>query len=143
MFAFFWLARVHRLGGGAALQHLHTRLCIGADDYASLLIEAQRLDIELADIMRLRLEVWIVAGEPVHTPMRFEVSLLQATPEAGATPGLPPILLKSGDEIVEAPPCGGATICRRFPGRYRQHSDPVSGGKSAADDPSAAQLAGR
>jgi hypothetical protein len=84
-----------------------------------------------------------VAVEPVHATMRFEVSLLQDTPEAGATHGLPPILLKSGDEIVEAPPRGGAMICRRFPGRYRQHIDSVRGGKSAAADPSAAHLAGR
>src|SRR6267378_6615811 len=143
VFAFFWLARLHRLGGVAALQNLHTRLFIGADDHTSLLVEAQRLDIELADIMRLRLEVWIVAVEPVYATMRFEVSFLQDTPEAGATHGLPPILLKSSDQIVEAPPRGGATIGRRFPGRYRQHIDPVRGGKSAADDPSAAHLAGR
>jgi hypothetical protein len=75
--------------------------------------------------------------------MWLEVSLLQDTPKAGATHGLPPILLKSGDEVVEAPPRGGAMIGRRFPGRYRQHIDPVRGGKSAADDPSAAHLAGR
>src|SRR5882762_6889722 len=83
--AFFWLARLHGLGGIAALQNLHTRFFIGADDDASLLVEAQRMDIELTDIMRLGLEVWIVAVEPVDASMRLEVGLLQDTPDAGAT----------------------------------------------------------
>jgi hypothetical protein len=38
--AFFGLARLHRLGGKAALQNLHPRFFIGADDEASLLVEA-------------------------------------------------------------------------------------------------------
>src|SRR4029450_8427245 len=62
--AFFGLARLHRLGGIAALQNLHPRFFIGADDEASLLVEAQRMDIELTDVIRLGLEVWIVAIEP-------------------------------------------------------------------------------
>src|SRR5258707_9889284 len=108
VFAFFWLARLHRLGGVAALQHLHTRLFIGADDHASLLVEAQRLDIELTDSMRFGLEVWIMAVEPVHAPMRLEVCLLQDAPEAGATHGLQLMLLESRDQIVETPPGGGS-----------------------------------
>src|SRR5437016_4403796 len=111
---FFWLARVHRLGGGAALQHLPTCLFIGADDQAALLGEAQRLDRELTDIMGLGLEVWIVAVEPVHAPMRREVCLLQDAPEAGATHGLQPRLLESRDQIVETPPAGGTMIRGRF-----------------------------
>src|SRR6266581_8055089 len=103
---FFWLARLHRLGGVAALQNLHTCLFIGADDQAALLGEAQRLDIELTDIMCLGLEVWIVAVEPVHAPMRLEVCLLQDTPKTGTAHGLPPMLLESRDQIVEAPPGG-------------------------------------
>jgi len=85
--AFFGLARLHGLGGIAALQNLHPRFFIGADDEASLLVEAQRMDIELTDVIRLGLEVWIVAIEPVHAPMRLEVCLLQDTPDAGATQG--------------------------------------------------------
>ena len=59
--AFFWLARLHWLGGRAALQNLPTRFCIGADDHAALLVAVQRLDRELTEVMRLGLEVWIVA----------------------------------------------------------------------------------
>ena len=84
---FFWLARLHWLGGRAAWQNLPPCFFIGADDEAALLGEAQRLVIELTDILRLGLEVWSVAVEPVHAPLRLEVGLLQDTPDAGATQG--------------------------------------------------------
>ena len=74
--AFFWLARLYGLGGIAALQNLHPRFFIGADDDAALLVEAQRLEIELTESMRFGREVWIVAVEPVYTPMWLEVCLL-------------------------------------------------------------------
>src|SRR5919205_2150901 len=98
--AFFWLARLHWLGGRAALQNLHTRFFISADDYAPLLVKAQRMGIELTDVMRLGLEVGIVAIEPVHAPMRLEVGLLQDTPDAGATHGLQPMLRERRDQVV-------------------------------------------
>src|SRR6266481_4342800 len=84
MLAFFWLTRLHGLGGRAALQHLHARFFIGADDEASRLVEAQRLDRELTDVLRLGRKIWIVAVEPVDAPRRLEVGLLQDTPDAGA-----------------------------------------------------------
>src|SRR5215813_7433004 len=96
--AFFWLARLHGLGGKTALQNLHPRFFISADDEASLLVEAQRLVIELTDSLRLGLKVGIVAVEPVHAPMRLEVGLLQDTPNAGATHGLQPMLPERGDQ---------------------------------------------
>src|SRR4030095_9925860 len=126
--AFFWLARVYGQGGIAALQNLHTRFFIGADDYASLLVEAQRMDIELTDVMRLGLEVWIVAVKPIHAPMRLEVCLLQDTPDAGATHGLQPMLQERRAQVVKTPPSGGgkknAPVSRRHP----QHRPPRRGG---------------
>src|SRR4029453_16612846 len=89
--AFFWLARLYWQGGIAALQNLHTRFFIGADDYASLLVEAQRMDIELTDVMRLGLEVWIMAVKPIHAPMRFEGCPPPDTPDAGAAAGRRPL----------------------------------------------------
>src|SRR4029453_18252066 len=100
------------------------------------------MDIELTGVVGLGFEVWIVAIEPVHAPMRLEVCLLQDTPKTGATHGLPPMLLESGDQIVEAPPGGRTMIRGRFPGRHRQHIHPLRGGKSAAGDPGAAHPAG-
>ena len=130
MLAFFWLTRLHGLGGIAALQNLHTRFFIGADDEASLLVEAQRLDRELTDVLRLGLKIWIVAVEPVDAPMRLEVGLLQDTPDAGATHGPQPMLRERRDQVVETPPGGGTMIRGRFPGRYREHLHSRSGGNA-------------
>src|SRR5215470_14305108 len=40
------------------------------------------MEIELTDSLRLGLKVGIVAVEPVHAPMRFEVRLLQDAADA-------------------------------------------------------------
>src|SRR5262245_55214126 len=141
--AFFWLARFHGLGRIAALENLHARFFIGADDDTALLVEAQCMDIELTDIIGLGLEVCVVTIEPVHAPMRLEVCLLQDTPDAGATHGLQPLLRERRDQVIKTPPRGGTMIHRRFPGRYRQHPHALRGGKRAAADPSAGHLAGR
>src|SRR4029077_3738168 len=92
--AFFGLARLHGLGGIAALENLHPGFFIGTDDEASFLVEAQRLEIELTAIIGLGCEVGIVAVEPVHTPMWLEVRLRQEPPDAGPTHGLQPMLGK-------------------------------------------------
>jgi len=122
---------------------LHTGLFVGADHDAPLLVETERLDIELTDVVRFGLEVGIVAIEPVHTPMRLEVGLLQDTPQTGATHGPQSMLGECGDQIVETPSGGRTMIRGRFLGRYGEHIHPLRGGKSAAADPSAAHLAGR
>src|SRR4030095_7910544 len=127
--AFFWLARLYWEGGIAALQKLHTRFFIGADDYASLLVEAQRMDIELTDVMRLGLEVWIVAVKPIHAPMRLEVSLLQDTPDAGATHGLQPMLQERRDQVVKTPPSGGTMKRAPVSGRPPTTRPPPRGGR--------------
>src|SRR5215471_16833815 len=98
--AFFWLARLHGLGGITALQNLHPRFFISADDEAALVVEAQRLEIELTDSLRLGLKVGIVAVEPVHAAMRLEVGLLQDAPDAGATQGLQPMLRERCEQVV-------------------------------------------
>ena len=78
--ALFWFTRLHRLGGVRALYNVPTGLCVGADHDTPLLGETERLDIELADIVRFGFAVGIVAMQPVHTPMRLEIGLLQETP---------------------------------------------------------------
>src|SRR5215467_673826 len=110
---FFGLARLHGLGGIAALENLHPGFFIGTDDEASFLVEAQRLEIELTDILRLDLKVGIVAVESVYTPMWLEVRLRQDTPDAGATQGLQPMLWERGDQGVQTPPGGGTMIRSR------------------------------
>ena len=141
--AFFRLARLHWRGGIAAWQNLPPRFFIGADDEASRLVEAQRMDIELTDSLRLGLEVGIMAGEPVHTPMRLAVGLLQDTPDAGATQGLQAMLQERCDQVIKTPPGGGTMIRGRVPGRPRQHLYALRGGQHAVGGPSAGHPAGR
>ena len=54
--AFFRFARYHGLRGVFALQNLHAGLFIGADDQTTLLVEAQRVDIEERQVTGLGLE---------------------------------------------------------------------------------------
>ena len=75
--------------------------------------------------------------------MGLEVGLLQDPPQTGATHGPQTMLSACGDQIVETPAGGRTMIGGRFLGRYGQDIDPLRGGKSAADDPSAAHLADR
>jgi len=141
LFRFPWL---HRLGGVGTLENLHPRFFVGTDAEAPLLKETERMHLELTDIVRLGIEVWIMTVEPVDAPMRFEVGLLKEAPEAGATHGLRPrALLEGYDQIIKTPPGSGTMIRGGFLGGHRQHSDPIRGGKSAAGDLSAAHLAGR
>src|SRR5215510_3214526 len=133
---FFGLARLHGLGGIAALENLHAGFFIGTDDEASFLVEAQRLEIELTDIIGLGFEVGIVAVEPVHTTMRLEVGLLQDAPDTGATDGRQPMLRERSDQVVQTPPGGGTMIRGRLLGRHGQHLHALRGGKRAAGVPS-------
>ena len=105
-------------------------LFVGADHYAPVVVETERLDIELTDIVGFGFEVGIVAIEPVHTPMRLQVCLFQDTPQTGATHGLPALLAERCDQIVETPSGGPTMIRGRFLGRHRQHIHPFSGGKA-------------
>jgi hypothetical protein len=115
--AFFRFARLHRVGRGRAVENLHPSLCVGADHDTPLLVETERLDIELTNGVRFGFEVGSVALEPGHTPMRLEVGLLQETPPTGATQGPQALLGECGDQIVETP-SGGRTMRRgRFLGR--------------------------
>jgi hypothetical protein len=106
-------------------------------------VKTQRLQIELADIMRLGLEVGIVAVEPVHAPMGLGGGLREEAPDTGAAHGLQPVLGERRDQVVQTPPGGGTMIRGRFPGCHRQDLYALRGGKRAAGDPSAAHLAGR
>lgn len=128
--AFCGLARLDGLGGITTLQYLHPCFFISADDETSFLVKAQRLEIELADILCLGFKVGIVAVEPVHAPMGLEVGLLQDAPDAGATDGLPPMLRECCNQVVQTPPRGGTMIGGRLPGRHREHLDALRGGNA-------------
>ena len=56
--------------------------------------------------MRFGLEVWVVAVEPIDTPVGFEVRLIQKAPDTRPThrPSAP--LRQGGDQVVETPARG-------------------------------------
>ena len=125
MLALFWFPRLHRLGGVGTRENLHPCLFVGADHEASLCVKPECLHIELTDGVRFGVEVGIVAIEPVHAPVRFEVGLLQHTPQTRATHGPQAMLGEGGDQIIETPTGGWTMGGGWFLGRYRQHIDPL------------------
>jgi hypothetical protein len=90
-----------------------------------LFVKPECLDIELTDGVRFGVAIGIMALAPVYTPMRFEVGILQNTPEACATHGPQAMLGESGDQVIKTPTGGWTVGGDGFLGRQRQHSDPL------------------
>jgi hypothetical protein len=88
--AFGRFARFNGLCRVLALQNLHAGLFIAADDHASLFKETQRIEIQGTEVMGFGLKVGVVAVQPIHTAVGFEVCLLQNVPDTGATHGPEP-----------------------------------------------------
>ena len=136
--------RLPRWSRVSSWPNLPPRPFVSADDEAPLVVEAERMDSERTDLLGLGCEVWIMAMEPVHAPMRREVRRLQEAPQAGATHRpWPRGLLEGRSHLLKTPPGGGTMIRGRCSGGHRPPIDPRSGGQSAAGDPSAAHPAGR
>src|SRR5438876_384963 len=81
LLAFLWLTRLGQLRGMFALENLHPRLFVDTDDQASLLVETQGVDIEVAEVPGLSLERGVMTIEPVHAPMWFEVGGIERPPD--------------------------------------------------------------
>jgi hypothetical protein len=77
-----------------------------------------------ANVVRFGFKVWVVAVEPIDTPVGFEVGLIQKAPDTRTThcPGAP--LRQRGDQVVETPSRGGAVVPGRLTGGHRQHIQP-------------------
>ena len=136
------ITRLCQVGGGRALEHWPAGLVVGAEDSAPWFVETVRLVITLTESVCLGVAGWIGALEPGHAPMRLAVGILQEPPQTGATHGPPPRLVESRAPIGQPPPSGRTRLRGRFPGRHRQHSHALSGGKSAAGAPGVAHPAG-
>jgi hypothetical protein len=77
----FTPARLGRLGGGFALEHVHASLCVAANHQAAWLIRLDRLGVQLANQVGLGVQVLVVAIQPVRTLGGLEVNVVQDTPE--------------------------------------------------------------
>src|SRR2546430_10573967 len=129
---FLRLARLSQLRRMLALENLHARLLVHTDDQASLLIEAQGMLIEGADVAGLGVERRIMAIQPVDTPMRFQVGLVEHPPEGGAAhrPG-PGVVAEDRRHVINAPSCSWAVVVCRGTRRKRMDINEIRGGKSA------------
>ena len=143
VFTLFRCARLPGWGRVRALENLPPGLFVGTAHEAPVLRETERVHRALTDIGCFGGKIGIVAMQPVHTPMWREGGLLQNPPHTGATHGPQARLDVCSDQIVETPAGGWTMRGGRFLGRSGQDIHPLSGGKSAAADPSAAPLADR
>jgi hypothetical protein len=90
------------------------------------------MKVEVTHVTRFGLDVRIVAFEPIHTAMGFDVGLIQNTPDTRATHGAAATLPEGGDQVLKAPARGRAVVRGGFTGGHRHHRETFRGGKSAA-----------
>lgn len=144
VFPLFGFARLDQNRGMFALEDLHAGFFVRADDQLALLIEDGSLDVQLANVLGLGVEVGIVAVEPIDTAMGFEVGRIQDTPDGGARHRFVGVAVDQlGREIVEAPLTGDAIMRAGFAGGQSDDFQLFVGGKSSAADRNAEHLAGQ
>jgi len=142
--AFCRLARPCWLGRVLAAKNLHAGLLIAADQQAALLVLTQRLEVELANVLSLGIEVGIVAVEPIDALVRLEVRRVENAPDGGAADGLAMGLVDNGQrEIIKAPARGWLVMRVRLAGSQGDDVQSFVGGKSSAGDRSVGRLAGQ
>lgn len=71
-----------------ALKDLHAGLFVGASDQIAWRVEDRSLDVPLASVLKLGLEVWGGAVELADAAVGFAVSRVQVAPDGGSRPRL-------------------------------------------------------
>ena len=140
--AFFRFAWLDQDGGVFSLQDLHAGFFIAADDEFAELIKGGSLDVELANVLRLGVEIGIVAVEPIDAAVRLEIGGLEDTLDGGARHGIMAVAIDEfACQIVEAPLTGLAIMVGGFAGGQVDDFELFSGGKSSGVDRSEERLA--
>ena len=104
-------ARLRGLGRGFALQDLHAGFFIAAEHQPALLVGRQSLGVQLANGLRFGIKVLIMAVEPIFALVRFEVDVVQDTPDAGAADRVGLQGLEQGRHyLIQGPPCDGTIV---------------------------------
>ena len=102
------------------------------------------MNVQLADVLSLGVEIGIVTVEPIDTAMGFEVGRIQDTPDGGARHRFVGMAVDQlGRKIVEAPLTGDAIMLAGLAGGQRDDFQLFVGGKSSAADRNAEHLAGQ
>ena len=87
--------------------------------------------IEGAEVPRLGVERRIMAIEPVDTPLRFQVGLVEHPPEGGAAHrSRPGVVAEDRRQVIHAPSGRWAVVVCRRTRRKRQDIDAFRGGKA-------------
>src|SRR2546426_316687 len=82
MFASLTPPRLGRFGRYFAFEDLHARFFIAADHQTALLIEGQRLGVQLTDGVGFGSKVLVVAMKPIRTFVRLKIDVVQDPPDA-------------------------------------------------------------
>jgi hypothetical protein len=137
--AFLGLAGLGRLRRIGAAQCLHPRLLITANQQPTLLIHRGSLDIQLANLVGLGVEVGVMAVEPVDAPMRLEIGFVEDSEDRRAAHG--PVMVGSidqrGGQVVQGPASGRRLVVGNRTAGQGDDIKPSGGGKSSAADPTA------
>ena len=142
--ALFGFSRLSQNRGIFSLKDLHAGFFVRANDQLAVLIQDGSLDVQLADVLRLGVEVGIVAVEPIDAAMGFEVGRIQDTPDGGARHRFVGVAVDQlGREVVETPLTGDAIMFASFAGGQRDDFQLFVGGKSPEADRSGEHLAGQ
>ncbi len=144
VFTFFGFAWLGQNRGMFSLQDLHAGFFVRADDQLALLMQDGSLDVQLADVLSLGVEVGIVAVEPIDAAMGFDVSRIQDTPDSAARHCFVGVAVDQlSREIVEAPLTGDAIMLTGFAGGQSDDFQLFVGGKSSGAGRSVEHLAGQ
>ena len=139
--AFFGFARLGQDRGMFSLEDLHAGFFVGADDQLAVLIQDGSLDVQLANVLSLGVEVGIMTVEPVDTAVRLQVGRIQDTPDGGAGHRFVGVAVDQlGREVVEAPLTGDTVMFAGFAGSDRDDFELFVGGKSSVADRTAEHL---
>ena len=121
--------------GVFAFEDLHARLLVRANQQPPLFIEARSADIQPANFPGLRLEIRVMAVQPIDTPVRFEIGVVKDAKDCRSAHGLGMGLVEDGrGDVVQAPAGGGAAVIGRFAGGDRDHINTRRGGKTSVAD---------
>ena len=104
-------------------------------------MQYRSLNIEPTNVMRLAVEVRIVAVEPVNTTVRLQIGRIQDAPDRGTSHRFVGITIdQDRSQFIDAPVARNAVMFGGLAGRERDDFELFIGGKSSGADRSVGHL---
>ena len=114
----------------------HAGFFVAADDQFAVLVEDGSVDVEFANILRLGVEIGIVAVEPIDAVVWLDVGGLKDALDGGARHGIMAVAIDEfACQIVEAPRTGLAIMVGGFAGGQVDDFELFSGGEKLRGRP--------